>query len=79
MRVLMSQPTKLNVYEFEVSQGHHGGVLKTFSKNVIKDMQLYTQSNGDLKSKWNQLKFCMIQVAFLSTDHYILRQDLHCL
>ena len=44
----MSQYTKLNVYKFQVSQGHQGEVLKTFSKNVINGMQLYTQSNGDL-------------------------------
>ena len=44
----MSQYTKLNVYKFQVSQGHQGEVLKTFSKNVINGMQLYTQSNGGL-------------------------------
>ena len=66
MRALKSQYTKLNVYKFEVSQGHQGKVLKTFSKNVINGIQLYTQSNGDLLcgSKWTQLKFYIIQVTF---------------
>ena len=48
MRALMSQPIKLYVNKFEVSQGHHGEILKTFSKNVINGMHIYAQSNGDL-------------------------------
>ena len=32
IRALMSEPTKMNVHKFEVSQGHHGEVLKTFFK-----------------------------------------------
>ena len=43
----MSQPIKLNVYKFEVSQGHHEEALKTFSKTVINGMKLCSQSNGD--------------------------------
>ena len=57
MRALMSQPTKLNVYKLEVSQGHHGEALKTFSKNVINDLQLYTQSNGDLSQNGTNQNF----------------------
>ena len=53
----MSQPTKLNVYKLEVSQGHHGVTLKTFSKNVINDLQLYTQSNGDLSQNGTNQNF----------------------
>lgn len=48
MRALIPQPTKLNKYKFEVTKGSHGEVLKTFLKNVINGMKLYTHSNGDI-------------------------------
>ena len=35
------QPTKPNVYKFEVFHEHHGEILKTFSKNVINGICSY--------------------------------------
>ena len=57
MRALMSQPTKLIVYKLEVSQGHHGEGLKTFSKNVINDLHLFTQINCDLNQNGTNQNF----------------------
>ena len=54
--------------------GERGGLLNR--QNLLSVTKVICRQTP--KSKWNQLKFCIIQVTFPSVDHYILRQDVHC-